>query len=91
MGEEQLIITEQVDTYIDDTELRELFEGKQTPSQQPEVDPDTGLEVVSKESIFSKYGLEIDVKTSSFHASLQKFFDRAGFLTERQLNALRRN
>jgi len=57
-------------------------------SYRPKViDDELGLEVVEKETIESKYSIKLD-KDNPFHRSLQKFFDRTGFLTPKQLNAL---
>lgn len=78
-----MIVTEVVDHYIDDEEIRRLFSGDPV-----EVDDDLGLEVVKQETILSKYGITLE-KGNSFHKSLQQFFDRTGFLTPKQLQALR--
>ena len=62
--------------------------GKKKKAKQPkhpvEKDPETGLEIVKKETIYDKYGIELD-PNNSFHASVQRFFDKNGFITPKQL------
>jgi len=55
-----------------------------------ELDPDLGLEVVVKQTIFDKYGVHCDPTTNSFYASLHRQFEKNGRLSERQVNALRK-
>ena len=54
-----------------------------------EVDDDLGLELVHKPSIKEKYGIVLDTTTNSFHKSIQSFFDRNGYLTDKQLNCFK--
>ena len=59
------------------------------PSKPIEVDDELGLEVVQKETVLSKYGIRL-YSNNSFHTSLQSFFDKTGYLTTRQLEAVRK-
>ena len=57
-----------------------------------ELDPDLGLPIVKevpRPSIFIKYGVHCDPKKNSFHASLHKQYEAKGYLSEKQINALR--
>ena len=77
-----MIVTKVVDYYIEDSEIRDLF-----PMEKVEVDEELGLQLAEQETIYSKYGFNLDLN-NSFHKSLQSFFDRTGFLTAKQLGAL---
>ena len=64
-----------------------LYEGyKPTPR---EIDEDLGLEIVQKETVLSKYGIRL-YNNNSFHMSLKSFFEKTGYLTTKQLEAVRR-
>jgi len=67
-----------------------LYEGYQPPEKkQVEIDDELGLEVVEKETVYSKYQVYLQ-RDNSFHDSLQEFFDKTGFLTSKQLQAVRK-
>ena len=53
------------------------------------LDDNLGLEVVEQETVYSKYQIMLH-PDNPFHKSLQKFFDKAGFLTPKQLEAVRK-
>lgn len=88
-----MIATEWNDVYVEDDELigmfPERFKGVEydniMPNNPVEMDSELGLEVVKNETILSKYGINLDPK-NGFHASLQRFFDKTGYLTDKQLN-----
>jgi len=65
-----------------------LYEGY-VPSKPIEVDDELGLEVVQKETVLSKYGIRL-YTNNNFHISLQSFFNKTGYLTTRQLEAVRK-
>ena len=54
-----------------------------------EIDELTGLPYTDAETIFSKYGVYCKPNKNSFHESLQRQFDSKGFLSPKQVNALR--
>lgn len=58
------------------------------PKHPIEIDPELGLEVVEKPTIQEKYGIILDPE-NSFHASVQRFFDKNGFITDKQLNCFK--
>ena len=74
-------------------EVRQTFheEYNVAPSKpiEVEIDDELGLEVVQKETVYGKYQIYLK-KGNPFHESLQSFFDKAGYLTARQLEAIRR-
>ena len=78
---------EQVEHWVDDDEIRELFS---KPSAPKEIDEELGLELKPQETIFSKYGVKCDPQKNSFHRSLYEQFQARGRLSEKQVNALRR-
>jgi hypothetical protein len=92
-----VIDTEDIEDYIDDEVIREMFPNsfKEIPSyghqsyyrdNNPiEMDSELGLEVVKKPTIYEKYGITLD-PDNTFHASVQRFFDKNGFITPKQLN-----
>ena len=81
--------------YVSNEEVRATFpeEYNRDPRSVreicPEVDDELGLEIVEQETVYSKYGVYLH-KDNSFHKSLQSFFDRTGYLTPRQLSAVRK-
>lgn len=54
------------------------------PKHPVEKDPELGLELVEKPTIYDKYGITLDAD-NTFHASVQRFFDKNGFITPKQL------
>jgi len=62
----------------------ELYEGYKKPKAV-----ELGLELAEVETIYSKYGLRIYPDSNNFHKSLNSFFEKTGFLSPKQLNALR--
>jgi hypothetical protein len=83
--------------YVDNKVIQDTFPeeyniivAKQPIKPYQEVDEMTGLPLVEAETIFSKYGL-MTYDNSSFHRSLREFFDRTGFLTPKQVEALRKS
>ena len=54
------------------------------------IDDELGLEIVEKPSIFAKYGVECDPDKNSFHASLHRQYHEKGYLSPKQVNALRK-
>jgi len=58
------------------------------PVDTREVDELTGLPIVARETIFSKYGLRVSPK-NNFHKSLIEQFEKKGFLSKRQLDCIR--
>lgn len=87
-----MIYTDWNDVHIEDDEIigmfPERFKGVEyeniMPNDPIETDSELGLEVVKNETVLSKYGIELD-PTNGFHASVQRFFDKAGYLTDKQL------
>ena len=65
-----------------------LYEGYK-PAIAREIDDELGLEIVEKPTVYEKYQIMLH-PDNSFHASLQGFFDKNGFLTPKQLNAVRK-
>ncbi len=61
-----------------------------TPRRRQKMDDSLGLPLVDNPTIFEKYGINID-KSNPFHRSLDTFFNRRGYLTDKQLNAIRKN
>ncbi len=61
----------------------------QPDSPTGEIDDELGLEVVPKQTIFQKYGVNCDPKKNSFQLSLYNQFERNSRLSEKQVNALR--
>ena len=81
-----MIIIETTETWIEPSEVRRLFaEDRNRPKK---IDSDLGLEVVDKPTIEEKYGIQLQ-SGNRFHDSLRNFFDRTGFLTEKQLGCFR--
>ena len=88
-----MIVTEWADTHIEDDEIigmfPERFKGVEyeniMPNDPIETDSELGLEVVQNETVLSKYGITLDPK-NTFHGSLQRFFDKTGYLTDKQIN-----
>ena len=78
------ITTDMIDTYQD-----KCFEELIEPSSPIEVDDELGLEVVQKETIWTKYGVACEPTKNDFHKSLHEQFERKGYLSPKQLNALR--
>ena len=74
----------------DEAETYETVPTGDTYPDPKELDPDLGLEVVVKQTIFDKYGVHCDPNTNSFYASLHRQFEKNGSLSERQVNALRK-
>ena len=55
-----------------------------------DIDNDLGLPLVpEKPTIFEKYGVHCDPDKNSFHKSLFDQYQRKGYLSEKQINALR--
>ena len=54
-----------------------------------EVDDELGLEVVEKLSIFDKYGVQCNPDKNSFHRSLFTQYEKKGYLSPKQIDALR--
>ncbi len=76
--------TEEAETYGAEEYTSMLLE--QTPV---ELDGDLGLPVVQKETILQKYGVKCEPDKNSFHKSLHDQFDKKGYLSPKQINALR--
>jgi len=58
-----------------------------------ELDDELGLPIVKqveKPSIFVKYGVQCDPDKNSFHASLHRQYHEKGYLSPKQVNALRK-
>ena len=82
--------------YVDNEVIRATFPEeydlayfKKIDTKLTELDDVTGLPIIEKETVYSKYGIYL--KDNSFHNSCRDFFDKAGFLTMNQLKALRRD
>ena len=75
----EYIVTDMIDTYQD-----KCFE-----ELGVEVDDDLGLEVVEKPTIWEKYRVQCDPDKNSFHESLYKQFEQKGYLSPKQVDALR--
>ena len=54
-----------------------------------ELDDELGLEVVEKLSIFDKYGVQCNPDKNSFHRSLFTQYEKKGYLSPKQIDALR--
>ena len=80
----EYIVTDMIDTYQDKC-FEEL--GVEQPSR--EVDNDLGLEIVEKPTIWEKYRVQCDPDKNSFHESLYRQFEQKGYLSPKQVNALR--
>ena len=76
-------------TAIEDTFQDKCFEelGVEQPSR--ELDDDLGLPIVQKETIWTKYGVVCEPDKNDFHQSLHDQFERKGYLSPKQINALR--
>lgn len=53
------------------------------------VDDELGLEVVHQPTVFEKYGIKLDSTSNNFHKSLEGFYERNGYLTEKQLKCFK--
>ena len=53
------------------------------------IDDELGLPLVNKETIWTKYGVECHPDKNSFHKSLHEQFEKKGYLSPKQLKALR--
>jgi len=69
----------------------ELFIEKFDRYHKPiELDDELGLPLVAKDTIFTKYGVNCDPDKNSFHKSLFDQFENKGYLSPKQVNALRK-
>ena len=53
------------------------------------VDDELGLDIVQKPTIWEKYRVQCDPTKNSFHESLHDQFERKGYLSPKQVDALR--
>ena len=75
-----------------DSETAESYEAKLVDDYNPtakELDDDLGLEVVEKLSIFDRYGVQCNPDKNSFHRSLFTQYEKKGYLSPKQIDALR--
>ena len=94
-----IMTTDTTEEWIDPKDIRPFYETNRpdmelgssyTPRREQVIDDSLGLPIVDKPTIFEKYGITID-KSIPFHRSLDTFFNMRGYLTDRQLNAIRKN
>ena len=69
-------------------EIPESLKADLAPEQPVEVDEELGLAIVPRETILSKYGVQLYPSENTFHQSLTTFFERKGYLTPKQLKAI---
>jgi len=89
-------MNEPVYTKIEDTFQDKCFE-ELIESNSPRhktvildmIDDELGLPLVVKPTIWEKYGVVCSPNENDFHASLYDQFERKGYLSPKQINALR--
>ncbi len=93
--------TKTTEEWIDPKDIRSFYDtdrpdmeiepdSNYVPRREQKMDDSLGLPLVDNPTIFEKYGITID-KSIPFHRSLDTFFNRRGYLTDKQLNAIRKN
>ena len=68
----------------------ELFIEKFDRYHEADSPTELGLPLAVKDTIFTKYGVNCDPDKSSFHKSLFDQFENKGYLSPKQVNALRK-
>ena len=58
--------------------------------KETKIDDKLGLPILSKPTIFEKYGVHCNPKKNNFHRSLYEQYEMRGALSIKQINALRR-
>ena len=93
--EEDRIESIEISLEVEDDEVRDMFSSiynrnkVYSKKELKVIDNDLGLEIVEKPTIWEKYRVQCDPNKNSFHKSLYDQFERKGYLSPKQVEALR--